>query len=45
MSYQILPYRFERFDDEVFMSNEVGEYLYLPSDDFGKFVNHELKPE
>ena len=45
MSYQILPYRFERFDDEVFMSNEVGEYLYLPSDDFGKFVNHELKPD
>ncbi len=45
MSYQILPHRFERFEDEIFISNEVGEYVYLPNEDFKLFVNHKLKPE
>jgi uncharacterized protein len=42
MDYQILPYRFERIDDTVFLSNEVGEHLYLSNQQFDEFVNHEL---
>lgn len=45
MSYQILPYRFERFKENVFLSNEVGEHLYLTIDDFNKFIEHKLDPE
>ena len=45
MSYQILPYRFERIKENVFLSNEVGEYLYLTIDDFNKFIEHRLEPE
>jgi len=45
MSYQILPHRFERLENEIFISNEVGEYLYLPNEDFELFINHELKPD
>ncbi len=45
MDYQILPHRFERIQEEVFVTNEVGEYVYLPNEDFEKFVNHKLKPE
>jgi len=40
MDYKILPYRFERFDNEVFISSEVGEYLYLSSNEFESFVKH-----
>ena len=45
MSYQILPYRFERLKENVFLSNEVGEHLYLTNDDFHNFVEHRLQPE
>lgn len=45
MTYQILPYRFERLDENVFLSNEVGEFLYLSFADFQKFVNHQLSSE
>lgn len=45
MSYQILPNRFERLEDDFFVSSEVGEYVYLSNEDFELFVNHELKPE
>jgi His-Xaa-Ser system radical SAM maturase HxsB len=45
MSYSILPYRFERLNEEVFLSNEVGEYLHLSRCDFEKFITHQLKPE
>ncbi|MCF6366589.1 MAG: His-Xaa-Ser system radical SAM maturase HxsB [Bacteroidales bacterium] len=42
MDYQILPYRFERIDETVFLSNEVGEHLYLSNKQFDEFVNHKL---
>jgi len=42
MSYQILPFRFERLNDVVFLSNEVGEHLYLSNEQFDEFVNHQL---
>lgn len=45
MSYQILPHRFERQHEEVFVTNEVGEYIYLPNEDYNKFVKHELCTE
>lgn len=42
MNYNILPFRFERLEDKFFLSNEVGEYLYLTKSDFSDFVNHKL---
>jgi uncharacterized protein len=45
MSYQILPFRFDRLETSVFLSNEVGEHLYLTSEDFVKFTEHTLMPE
>lgn len=45
MNYQILPYRFERLKENVFLSNEVGENLYLSESDFNSFVNHKLTPK
>jgi His-Xaa-Ser system radical SAM maturase HxsB len=43
MSYQILPFRFERFSDtEYFLSNEVGEFEFLSYADFEKFVSQEM---
>ena len=45
MSYTLLPFRFERFhDNEVFMSNEVGEFLFISRDEFNDFVNYKLNP-
>lgn len=44
MNYQILPYRFDRLKDKVFLSNEVGEHLYLTKVEFSKFVEHKLNP-
>lgn len=30
MAYQLLPFRFERFDDNKYLlTNEVGEYIFL----------------
>jgi len=43
MKYKILPFRFERFNDkETFLSNEVGEYIFLSNSEFDSFVNHTL---
>lgn len=42
MSYQILPHRFDRIKEKVFLTNEVGEYLYVTKEDFNSFVNHSL---
>lgn len=42
-SYQILPFRFERFNDtEYFLTNDVGEFQFLKNTDFEKFVNQRL---
>ena len=41
--YKILPFRFEKYnDDEYLLTNEIGEYVFLSSDDFHKFVNHQM---
>ena len=45
MTYQILPHRFDRLKDNVFLSNEVGEYLYLSNGEFQQFIEHKLLPE
>lgn len=43
MAYQLLPFRFERFNNEEYLlTNEVGEYIFLKNDDFYKFTNNEL---
>jgi His-Xaa-Ser system radical SAM maturase HxsB len=42
-NYQILPFRFERFNDtEYFLTNEVGEFEFLSKNDFKKFVSQSL---
>ena len=41
--YQILPFRFTRFNDsEYLLTNDVGEYIFLSNEDFEKFINKEL---
>ena len=43
MAYQLLPFRFERFNDNQYLlTNEVGEYIFLANDYFHAFVNGEL---
>ena len=43
MTYQLLPFRFERFNDEEYLlTNDVGEYIFLHKDDFNAFVEGKL---
>ena len=43
MAYQLLPFRFERFNDnEYLLTNEVGEYLFLQNEDFYCLVKGEM---
>lgn len=43
MRYQILPFRFERFNEkEYLLTNEVGEYIFLQNEDFHRFVKGEM---
>lgn len=45
MSYVLLPFRFMRFNaDEIFLSNEVGEYIFLSNEDFNALVQERLAP-
>ena len=42
-NYQILPFRFARFNEsECLLTNDVGEYIFLKNDVFDDFVNHRL---
>ena len=44
MSYTILPLRFMRWSpSEVFLTNEVGEYVFLSNEDFNAFVQGRLE--
>jgi len=46
MRYQLLPFRFLRFNqNEVFISNEVGEFLFISNKDFDDFINYKLDPQ
>ena len=43
MTYLLLPFRFERFNDEEYLlTNDVGEYIFLHKDDFNAFVEGKL---
>ena len=42
-NYQIMPFRFARFNEsEYLLTNDVGEYIFLSNEDFEKFINNEL---
>ena len=46
MAYQLLPFRFERFNEnEYLLTNDVGEYIFLQNQDFLTFVNGELEED
>jgi len=40
--YQILPLKFERLHNSVFVSNLVGEFLIISNEEFEDFVHHRL---
>ena len=43
IDYQILPFRFARFNEsEYLLTNDVGEYIFLSNEDFDKFINKGL---
>lgn len=43
MKYHLLPFRFERFNEnEYLLSNDVGEYIFLSNKDFQDFVSGRL---
>ncbi len=45
MSYTLLPFRFDRFSDgEVFISNEVGEFMFASRSDLERLVTYRLDP-
>ena len=45
MNYSFLPFRFNRINtDEVFVSNEVGEFAFISDEDFKKLIKKELQP-
>jgi hypothetical protein len=44
--YRILPLRFMRWSaDEVLLTNEVGEFIFLDRHEFTAFVEHRLSPD
>ncbi len=44
--YQLLPFRFMRLNDNKHLVvNEVGEYIFLTGENFGKLVNYALDPK
>lgn len=46
MSYKLFPFRFKRFNDsEIFLSNEVGEFVFVENEEFNKLVSHQLSPQ
>jgi uncharacterized protein len=42
MSYKLLPINFERLEQEYFVTNIVGEHIYLPREIFLHFINKTL---
>ncbi len=42
MNYTLLPFRFEKLENEVLISNDVGEYCLLSNKEFMAFTNQEL---
>lgn len=45
-SYQLLPFRFIRWDDgEVLLTNDVGEFVFVSREAFSRFVSSRLSPD
>ena len=42
--YELLPFRFKRIDNNIILTNETGEYVYLNSEEFEDLINFKLKP-
>ena len=41
--YQILPFRFKRFDDKnILLANEAGEFLFLSIEEFKDMISYKL---
>lgn len=40
--YELLPFQFRRFNDDVLLVNECGDFLFLPKQEFDCFVRHIL---
>ncbi len=40
--YTVLPFRFARFDNEVLLVNEAGEYIFIPRKIFDKLLKYQL---
>ena len=45
MPYKLLPFRFGRFDNEVFISNEVGEFTFVSNEEFKNLTTYQLDPQ
>jgi His-Xaa-Ser system radical SAM maturase HxsB len=46
MPYVLLPFRFNRFSEhEMFVTNEVGEFVFVSMDNLVRLAKHELSPE
>jgi uncharacterized protein len=41
-AWELLPYRFERLDSQVLVTNMVGEYLLLPGEEFAQLAARDL---
>lgn len=43
MSYKLLPFRFVEIDEQVFLTNFVGDYLYLSKEDFSALISGRIE--
>lgn len=43
-NYHLLPFRFDEFQDNFLLVNEVGEHLTIGNNDFQRFIAGELAP-
>ena len=44
-AYRLLPFNFEMFDSHVLLTNDVGEYCFLPHQEFDSLVSYNLPKE
>ncbi len=45
MSYKLLPFSFNRYDDGCFISNMAGNFYFLNKSNFAKFINRQFSLE
>ncbi len=41
--YLLFPYRFMRFNEDVLLVNEAGEFIFLSEDDFARLLSYQLE--